>query len=234
MKLSKLAGGLAGAFAGALLATAFVMPVSAAEVTAERLANPEPENWLHNNQTYNSNRFSRLDGINKANVGDLRLAFTVPIGGLEGGGNWPYGSLQGTPLVDGGFMYVVDGWGTVYKIDVRDGNSGKIAWVMDPGVDKADVWLPANRGVALAGNRVISVTGDSRVIATNAETGEVIWDIDVAVTEADSLTGAPLVVGDKILIGGSGGDRGARSWLLAMDSTTGRELWRTFTIPAPG
>ena len=227
-------GYLATALTAALLSTVFVSPINAADVTPERLKNPEPQNWLHNNLNYESTRHSPLTQISKGNVGRMRLAFTVPIGGLEGGGNWPYGSLQGTPVVDNGFMYVVDGWGTVYKIDLTDGKTGKIVWVMEPGVDKADVWLPANRGVALWGNSVISVTGDSRVIATNAETGEIIWDVDTAVTDADSLTSPPLVVDNTLLVGGSGGDRGARSWLLALNASDGEEMWRTFTVPAPG
>ncbi|MDA1059750.1 MAG: PQQ-binding-like beta-propeller repeat protein [Proteobacteria bacterium] len=227
-------GYLATALSAALLSTMLVAPSSAADVTPERLKNPEPENWLHNNLDYHSTRFSPLKQISKANVGRMQLAFTVPIGGLAGGGRWAYGSLQGTPVVDNGFMYVVDGWGTVYKIDLTDGKSGKIVWVMEPGVDKADVWLPANRGVALWGNSVISVTGDSRVISTNAETGEIQWDKDTAVTDADSLTSPPLVVGNTLLVGGSGGDRGARSWLLALNAESGDEMWRTFTVPAPG
>ena len=59
-------------------------------------------------------------------------------------------------------MYVPDSWGTVYKIDVRDGKQGRIVWVMDPGINKADVWIPSNRGVALYKNMVISVTGPER------------------------------------------------------------------------
>ena len=233
-RAGRRAGAFAGAFAGALLASVLATPASAAEVTADRLMNPEPENWLHVHNTYDANRFSQLDQINKSNVKDLRVAFTVGLGGVEGGGNWQFGALQGNPLAEDGFLYQVDAWGSIYAIDVRAGTHGRITWVMDPGVDKADVWLPANRGLAMGGNRIYSVTGDTRVLATNKETGEIEWDINIAVTDADTLTTAPLLAGDVLLVGGSGGDRGARSWLVGMDPTTGRILWRTFTIPAPG
>lgn len=184
---------------------------------------------------YNNNRYSQLDEINKDNVAGLRVAFTTALGGLEGGGTNPQGGHQATPLVEDGFMYVVDGWGAVYKIDVRDGKRGRIVWVMDSGVDKADVWLASNRGVALYKDFVISVTADGNVIWTKADTGELVNMVQVDdPANGYSLTAAPLVVGNKLLIGGSGSDRGARDHLTALDADTGEQLWRTYSIPAPG
>ncbi len=90
--------------------------VRAADVTFERLVNPEPQNWLMNHHDYSAQRFSPLDLINKANVKGLRLAFAVALGGTSGNEN-----LTATPLVDDGFMYMPDAWGVVYKIDVRSG-----------------------------------------------------------------------------------------------------------------
>src|SRR3954454_23713077 len=103
-------------------------PALAADVTPERLANPdkEPQNWLMNHRSYDAQRFSPLDKINKANVKGLRLAYAVPIGGTSINEN-----LQATPLVEDGYMYVVDQWGAVYKIDVRSGDTGRIVWRMD-------------------------------------------------------------------------------------------------------
>jgi len=89
-------------------------PALAAEVTPARLANPEPQNWLMNHRTYDGQRFSPLDKINKTNVKSLKLAYAVALGGTSLGEN-----LEATPLVEDGFMYVVDLWGIVYKIDVR-------------------------------------------------------------------------------------------------------------------
>src|SRR5690606_28576009 len=193
---------LRGIFMSALLASTAI-PALAAEVTPERLLNAaqEPQNWLMVHKEYNSNRFSQLDEINKDNVKNLKVAFTTAIGGLMGAGTNPMGGHQATPLVNDGYMYVVDSWGTVYKIDVRDGKSGKIVWVMDPGVDKADVWIPSNRGVALYKNFVISVTADGKVNWTNADTGELVKTVQVDDPKNGySLTAAPLVVGDKLLI----------------------------------
>src|SRR5262245_44588174 len=96
-----------GALAGALLAT---MPALAADVTYERLVNPEPHNWLMNHRDYAAQRFSPLDVINKANVKNLKLKFAVAIGGTAGNE-----ALQATPLVEDGFMYLSDHWGVVYK-----------------------------------------------------------------------------------------------------------------------
>ena len=130
----------------------------AADVTYERLLHPEPQNWLMNHHDYGAHRYSALDIINKQNAKNLKLAFAVALGGTAGNEN-----LVATPLVEDGFMYMPDAWGVVYKIDVHSGKFGRIVWKMDPGQEK----IERNRGVALWGNLVISVTGDDgRVIAT--------------------------------------------------------------------
>ncbi|MCP8939620.1 PQQ-binding-like beta-propeller repeat protein [Alsobacter sp. SYSU M60028] len=249
--------GLRLAFATALLSSVFTIPAFAvddpakpgaaatpaaasgasSEVTNERLLNAdkEPQNWLMVHKEYNSTRYSPLDQINKDNVKNLKVAFTTAIGGVPGGGNNPTGGLQATPLVNNGFMYVVDAWGSVYKIDVRDGKRGRIVWVMDPGVNKADVWIPSNRGVALYKNFVISVTGPGKVIWTNAETGEQVRSVQVDDPKNGyALTAPPLVIGNKLIVGGSGGDQGARDHVTALDADTGAQLWRTYSVPAPG
>ena len=216
--------GLMMALACVLLAS--TTPVRTADVTYERLLNPEPHNWLQHHRDYGSQRYSPLEVINKSNVKGLRLLFSVALGGKSAGE-----SLQATPLVDDGFMYIVDSWGVVYKIDVRSGTSGKIVWKMDPKLEKQD----RNRGVALWNDLVISVTGyDSRVIATNKDTGQIVWDKNL-LDQADlELTAAPLALKDTVLIGASGGDRGLRNWLAALDARTGELKWKTYSVPAPG
>jgi len=99
----------------------------AAEVTPQRLINPEPQNWLMNHRTYDAQRYSPLDKINKTNVKSLKLAYAVAIGGTA-----VNESLQSTPLAEDGYLYVVDQWGVVYKIDCRLGDMGRIVWRMDP------------------------------------------------------------------------------------------------------
>jgi len=207
------------------------------EVTTSRLMNAdkEPQNWLMVNKDYSSHRYSELDQINKSNVKNLHVAFTVALGGSQGVGTAPLGGHQSTPLVDDGWMYAVDAFGAVYKIDVRDPTKAKIAWVMDPGVDKADVWLASNRGVTLYKNFVISVTATSKVNWTKADTGELVKTVQFDDPKfGHTLTAAPLLVDDKLIVGGSGGDRGARAHIDALNADTGALLWRTYTVPAPG
>src|SRR3954467_6089555 len=105
-------GGVMAALVGGLLASTSI--ALAADVTFERLRNPEPQNWLMNHGDFSAHRFSALETINKSNVKNLHLAFAVAIGGAAGNEN-----LVATPLVEDGFMYMPDAWGVVYKIDVR-------------------------------------------------------------------------------------------------------------------
>src|SRR3977135_1347702 len=144
------------------------VPRVAPAVTPDRLANPdkEPQNWLMNHRSYDAQRYSPLDKIDKANVKNLKLAYAVAIGGTSANEN-----LQSTPLVEDGYMYIVDQWGIVYKIDVRSGDMGRIVWRMDPGQEKVPL---SNRGAALWGNLVITVASyPARVIATNKDDGKV-------------------------------------------------------------
>src|ERR1700680_1506726 len=171
--------------AGAVLGAA---PPFAAEVTPDRLVNAdrEPGNWLMNHRTYDSQRYSPLARINTANIKDLKLAYAVAIGGTSVNEN-----LESTPLAQDGFLYVGDLWGVVYKIDARSGDAGRIVWRMDPGQEK----MPdANRGVALWGNFVISIANHpARVIATNKETGKVVWETNISDGQNGlQFTAAPL------------------------------------------
>jgi alcohol dehydrogenase (cytochrome c) len=223
--MNKKPAGLLTALACALLATT---SIRAADVTYERLLNPdkEPQNWLMNHHDFSAQRFSPLAVINKSNVKSMRLLFAVAIGGSAGNE-----ALEGTPLVEDGFMYISDHWGVVYKIDVRDGKSGRIVWKMDPGQEKLD----RNRGVALWNNLVISVASiDARVIATDKDTGKMVWDKNLRDGPEMFLTAAPLALKDEIIIGASGGDRGARNWVGALDPKTGDMRWKTYSIPGPG
>jgi len=222
MKIKSTAG--LAAFTGALLTS--TSAVRAADVTFERLLNPEPQNWLMNHRTYDAQRYSPLERITKDNVKNLKLAYSVALGGTSVNEN-----LQATPLVEDGFMYVVDGWGAVYKIDVRSGAQGRILWKMDPGQEK----YGRIRGVALWGNLVISTTGkDGRVIATDKETGKIVWDKNLHDQPEVELSSAPLALKDDIIVGASGGDQGVRDWIVSLDPKTGNLKWKSFAVPAPG
>jgi alcohol dehydrogenase (cytochrome c) len=213
----------------ALLATVLAMPAAAADVTPERLLNAdrEPQNWLMNHRTYDGQRYSPLARISRDNVKNLKLAYAVPLGG--GAGNE---FTNATPLVEDGFLYVTDSWGVLYKIDVRSGDLGRIVWRMDPRQERQ----LRNRGAALWGNLVITGAGINppRMIATNKETGQVVWETSFPDTPDVTFTSAALPIKDKLLIGGANGDQGVRDWMGALDAATGKLVWRKFTVPAPG
>jgi alcohol dehydrogenase (cytochrome c) len=206
-------------------------PALAAEVTPERLLNPdkEPQNWLTNHRTYDGHRFSPLDKINKGNVKSLKLAYAVALGG--GAGNE---FTNATPLVEDGFLYVTDSWNVLYKIDVRSGDAGRIVWRMDPKQDRQ----MRSRGAALWGNLVITGAGGfgnaPRIIATDKESGKVVWESSFQDTPDVTFTAAPLAIKDKIIVGAANGDTGVRDWIAGLDAKTGKRLWRQFIIPAPG
>src|SRR5258708_3544179 len=187
----------------ALLASgvfAAAWPALAAEVTPERLLNPdrEPQNWLMNHRTYDGQRFSPLARIDKGNVKNLKLAYAVPLGG-SAGDEW----LEATPLFENGFIYVTDSWGVLYKIDVPSAEARRICWPIEPKQERQ----ANNRGAALRGNLVISpASWPARIIATDRETGRVVWETNVSFeTPQLRITAAPLPIKDKIVIGASGG-----------------------------
>src|SRR6516162_11559850 len=107
---------IAGILMGSLMAATAVTPVLAADMTPERLLNPqrEPQNWILHHGNYQGHRFSALKEINAETVKNLRPAFTVALSGFQNGGRYAHGNLEATPLVEDGIMYVPDGWGSVY------------------------------------------------------------------------------------------------------------------------
>ncbi|MXY24788.1 MAG: PQQ-binding-like beta-propeller repeat protein [Acidobacteria bacterium] len=207
-------------------------------VTPDRLINAqnEPQNWLLMNGDYGSQRYSKLDQINRDNVGNLRMVWALALGGMLGtGANGPENEVN--PLIDNGFMYTTDGWGTVYKIDARNHDFAKFIWTTDPGVDQEDN-RPRTRGIALWEDKVIQNLQDGRVLAMDRDDGEILWDVEVAgFTEfgrRERFLTAPLVADGKVLVQNGAGDGGTRGWVAALDVNTGEELWRWYTVPAPG
>jgi alcohol dehydrogenase (cytochrome c) len=233
---------LAGAFAGSLLMATALTPLRAADMTPERALNPqrEPQNWILHHGNYQGHRFSALKEINAETVKNLKPAFTVALSGFQSGGRYAHGNLEATPLVEDGIMYVPDGWGSIYAIDVTAGKKGVIKWKMDPGTDRAwagDVACCGvnNRGVALWKDKVISIALDGRMFAINKATGEVMWERKIAEPAlGETLTIAPLVVRDLAIVGAAGGEFGIRGYIEATDLNTGKSAWRTYTIPGAG
>lgn len=224
-----------------LIAGLFTMAsgMAHAEVTMERLlaagSEEEAGNWLMIGKTFDLNRFSTLDQINASNVENMRLVMAAPIGGMEPAG-FGIGAMQTTPLADNGFIYLSDPWGTPYKFDLTSETAAKPVWVCDTGIDKdpSQGILLANRGLALSGNNVITVLPDGRAVACDDETGDVVWESQVATEPGEGFTNSPQVVGDKIIVGQSYGDWATRGWIAGLDANSGEELWRFYTIPEPG
>ena len=230
------------AFTSSLLMAAALMPAGAADMTQERALNPqrEPQNWILHHGNYQGHRFSVLTDIDTNTVKNLKPAFTVALSGFQSGGRYAFGNLEATPLVEDGIMYVPDGWGSVYAIDLTSGKRGVIRWKMDPGVDRAwagDVACCGvnNRGVALWKDKVISIALDGRMFAINKATGEIAWERKIADPAlGETLTMAPLVIRDLAIVGPAGGEFGIRGFIDATDLNTGKPAWRTYTIPGAG
>ena len=207
-------------------------------VNRDRLVNAqnEPQNWLIMNGDYTSTRYSRLTQIDRDNVGDLRMVWALALGGMQDTGrNGPESELN--PLVDNGFMYTSDGWGTVYKIDARNPNYGEFVWIADPGVDHEGN-TSRSRGIALWEDRVLANLPDGRVISIDRDNGEILWDVEIAGTNEfgrrERFLTAPLVAEGKVLVHNGAGDGGTRGWVAALDVDTGQELWRWYVVPEPG
>lgn len=223
-------------------ALGFVGTAIAQPVTQERLnnADAEPENWIINFQNYSSHRYSRLDQINRDNVSGLRVAFTVSLEDTNRGN--ATNDNQTTPLVDGGVMWVEAHSGMLYRIDVSSGELGRIEWKADAGIDPAE--SPRTRGIQLFDESVVQNLTDGRVLRVDRNTGEFVWDSQIARVNHPGHSGVnlnqegfrsnPLVAEGVIQVGNSRGDAGTRGWVAGVDFETGQELWRFYTVPGPG
>src|SRR6478735_269885 len=207
-------------------------------VNRDRLVNAqnEPQNWLLMNGDYGSTRYSKLTQINRDNVKNLRMVWALALGGMQDvGQNGPENEVN--PLIDNGFMYTTDGWGTVYKIDVRNPGRAEFVWTADPGV-KHEGNAPRTRGIALWEDKIVANLPDGRVIAINRDNGEIVWDKKIAGKNEfggqEKFLTAPLVADGKVIIQNGAGDAGTRGWVAALDVKDGKELWRFYTVPKPG
>ena len=201
--------------------------VAAGNVTQSRLieAASDSDNWLAHGRTWAEQRFSPLTDINDGNIGQLSLAWAVDFDTNRG--------QEATPIVVDGVMYLSTAWSKVMAVDAT---SGKVLWRYDPQVDGAkgaqaccDV---VNRGVAVWKGRVFVGTIDGRLIALDAATGTELWDVvTLDQSKPYTITGAPRVFKDKVVIGNSGAELGVRGYVTAYDTATGEEAWRFYTVP---
>ena len=201
---------------------------SSAQVTYDRLlkAESEPQNWLTYSGSYNGWRYSKLDQINRNNVKDLKLAWVYQMTVTH--------RVETTPLVVDGVMYISEPPSNVVALDAA---TGRPFWRYKRSLPtKINVCCgQVNRGVAVLGDRVFVGTVDAHLVALNAKTGGVLWDIEVADYRAGhSITVAPLIVKDMVITGIAGGEYGIRGFLDAYDVKTGQRRWRFWTVPGPG
>jgi PQQ-dependent dehydrogenase (methanol/ethanol family) len=190
-----------------------------------RRAATEPGSWLAHGRTWAEQRYSPLARIDTSNVGQLGLVWSFDMQTTRG--------VEATPIVADGVMYVSGPWSVVYALDAR---TGALRWKHDPQVPGS--WARhlccgvINRGVALYRGRVYVGTLDGRLVALDAETGAVRWEVRTTdPSEPYSITGAPRVLDGKVVIGNGGADIGVRGYVSAYDAATGELVWRTYTVP---
>jgi alcohol dehydrogenase (cytochrome c) len=196
-----------------------------APVTKERLVNPEPGNWMLYRRTYDGQGYSPLDKINASNVQTLTPAWAMSTGVIEG--------HEAPPIVNNGVMFIATPQGQVIAANAK---TGDLIWRYKRDLPEDLFQLhPTSRGVGLWQDKLYLATTDDHLVALSAKTGKVVWDQKVQeYRKGQYLTLMPLVVDGKVIVGGSGGEFGIRGYVVAFDAQTGKELWRTFTIPGPG
>jgi alcohol dehydrogenase (cytochrome c) len=194
-------------------------------VTEARLKSPEDGNWLMIRRTYDGWGYSPLTEITPANAARLRPVWVFSTG--EGRVH------EAAPIVNNGVMFVSTPNNQVIAINAKTGN---VLWrYRRPRPQGAQVPHDTSRGVALYGDKVLFAAGEAVLVALDVKTGKEVW----TTTVADNKSGyyislAPLVAGGKVMVGASGGEFGIRGFVAAFDLDTGKEAWRTYTIPAPG
>jgi alcohol dehydrogenase (cytochrome c) len=196
-------------------------------VTFERLvkAPSEPHNWFMYWGDFHGTHYSGLKQIDATNVGRLQSAWAFPMPGPS--------VLEVAPVVVDGVLYTTQP-GEVVALDA---GTGRQIWRYSRPQKIRNPYEinPYNRGVAVLGNRLFVGTLDAALVSLDARTGLPLWEVQVADTMLGySLTSPPLVVKDKVLVGITGGEFGARGFLDAYDAATGKQLWRWYAVPGPG
>ena len=169
---------------------------------------------------------ARLHQINTSNVQRLapKWVFNVPNGAR----------MEGTPIVAGGLMYVT----IANECWALDAGTGREIWHFQRPRTRGLVGNASggiNRGVAISGDRLFMVTDHAHIMALNRYTGDLLWDTEMADWHQNyNATSAPLIVGDLVISGTAGGDEGARGFVAAFDQSSGKEVWRFWTVPEPG
>ena len=185
---------------------------------------PEDGQWLMAAKNYANTRFSGLEEINASNVANLKVAWTFSTGVNRG--------QEAAPLVVGDTMYVVTPYPNIlYALDLK--NAGAQKWKYEPKPDSASQGVACcdfvNRGAAYANGRIFINTLDGHTAAVDAATGKELWKTKLGdINTGETVTMAPLVVKDKVLVGNSGGEMGVRGWITALYADSGQIAWKAF------
>ena len=186
----------------------------------------DPNQWVTPLGDYHATRHSKLNQINAQNVGKLQVAWEMSTGTLRG--------QEGQPLVVGNVLYFESSYPNyVYAVDLD--NVGHIIWKFTPEQDKLAPSVACcdvvNRGVAYADGKILATTLDTKIYALDAKTGKVLWSAQNGDAKlGQTVTDAPLVVHNKVMVGISGGEYGVRGHLTAYDLNTGKQVWRAYSV----
>ncbi|MBI3262191.1 MAG: PQQ-dependent dehydrogenase, methanol/ethanol family [Acidobacteria bacterium] len=194
-------------------------------VTADRLKKPDEGDWLMVRRTYDGWGYSPLAQITPETVKRLQPAWVFGTGVTNG--------HEAPPIVTNGVMFVSTPGNQVIAIDAK---TGTLLWRYKRPLPEDVVLLhPTSRGVALSGDKVFFAAGEAVLVALDVRTGKEVWTAKVEENKNGYyMTAAPLVADGKVVIGASGGEYGVRGFVAAYDIETGKEVWRVYTVPAPG
>ena len=202
------------------------------ERVAQVSKNTEDGEWLLHGLSGGEQRHSPLTQINATNVERLGLAFEFD--DFTRRGRAARG-LQATPLMDDGVLYFTSGWSIAYAVDAKN---GEMLWSFDPEVDGHRAGVACcdvvNRGVALMDDTLYLATLDGYLIALDKTTGAQLWKVDTFTDRSISytITGAPRIAGNLVVIGNGGGEMGVRGYVTAYHADTGKQAWRFFIVPS--
>jgi alcohol dehydrogenase (cytochrome c) len=196
-----------------------------ATIDAERLKHPRDGDWPMVRRTYDGWGYSPLGEVTPANVARLQPVWEFSTGVLSG--------HEAPPIVNNGVMFVATPFSQVIALDAK---SGALLWRYKRTMrDDAVVLHQTSRGVGLYGDKVFFAAPEAVLVALDARTGREVWTTKVAENkEGYYMSVAPLVADGKVIVGCSGGEMGIRGFVAAFDPETGTEIWKTYTVPAPG
>lgn len=202
-------------------------------------ADSQSTGWVKTGGDDAETRYSPLRQINASNVNQLGLAWYYDTRATPG-------ELEATPIESNGTIFATLTWDVVVALDAK---TGKLKWRYDPHISHYNfapssandphrvrigptMLSPVNRGVALYDGKVYAGLLNGKLIALGAKTGKLVWSVQTTDPNSDySITGAPRIVDGKIVIGNAGADYATRGYVTAHDAETGKELWRTYTVP---